>query len=201
MFLGNPSAQSYITCPHCTDPTSQLQSCACIIGMAFSLATVTGSDTSIWPKCTESKSNLEPLWEREAFHWKQSRTETRCCCHRPQIESTLCSCCLVTKLCPTIYDPMDWSPPGSSVHEILQARILEWVAISYSRGSCWPRDGTLVSRLLHWQAGSLLLVSPGKPSGGPTFATFYCSVVAVMETFLMGPFHPSAFEAVEIQRG
>ena len=145
MFLGNPSAQSYITCPHCTDPTSQLQSCACIIGMAFSLATVTGSDTSIWPKCTESKSNLEPLWEREAFHWKQSRTETRCCCHRPQIESTLCSCCLVTKLCPTIYDPMDWSPPGSSVHRIFQARILEWVAISYSRGSFQTKDQTHIS--------------------------------------------------------
>ena len=100
MFLGNPSAQSYITCLHWTDPTSQLQSCACIIGMAFSLATVIGSDTTIWPKCTESKSNLEPLWEREAFQWKQSRTETRCCCHRLQIESMICSCYLVTKLCP-----------------------------------------------------------------------------------------------------
>ena len=109
--------------------------------------------------------------------------------------------CVCTQLCPTPHDPMDCSSPGSSGHRIFQARILEWVAISYSRGSCWPRDGTLVSRLPHWQAGSLLLVPPGKPSGGPTFATFYCSVVAVMETFLIGPFHPSAVEAVEIQRG
>ena len=38
------------------------------------------------------------------------------------------------QLCPTLYDPMDCSPPGSSVHGILQARILEWVAISFSRG-------------------------------------------------------------------
>ena len=42
---------------------------------------------------------------------------------------------LVTQLCPTLFDPMDYSLPGSSVHGILQARILEWVAISYSRGS------------------------------------------------------------------
>ena len=58
-------------------------------------------------------------------------------------------------------DPMDCSPPGSSVHGILQARILEWGAISFSRGSSQPRDRTL--SLLHWQAGSLPLVPPGKP--------------------------------------
>ena len=42
-------------------------------------------------------------------------------------------------------DPMDCSPPGSSVHGILQAGILEWVAVSYSRGSSRPRDRTCVS--------------------------------------------------------
>ena len=45
------------------------------------------------------------------------------------------NCYLVTKSCPTLHDPMDCSPPGSSVHGILQARILEWVAISFSRRS------------------------------------------------------------------
>ena len=59
---------------------------------------------------------------------------------------------------PTRCNPADWSPRGSSVHGILQARILEWVAISSSRGSSWPRDWTRVSRVFpHWQAGSLLL--------------------------------------------
>ena len=53
--------------------------------------------------------------------------------------------CLVTQLCPTLCDPMDCSPPGSSVHGILQARILEWVAIPLSRGSSSPRDQTQVS--------------------------------------------------------
>ena len=52
---------------------------------------------------------------------------------------------LVTKSCPTLCDPLDYSRPGSSVHEILQARILEWVAISFSRGSCWPRNQTHIS--------------------------------------------------------
>ena len=44
-------------------------------------------------------------------------------------------CCLVAKLCLTLCDLMDCSPPGSSVHGISQARILEWVGISFSRGS------------------------------------------------------------------
>ena len=51
----------------------------------------------------------------------------------------------VTQLCPTLCDPMDCSLPGSSVHGIFQARELEWVAISFSRGSSWPRDRTQVS--------------------------------------------------------
>ena len=59
---------------------------------------------------------------------------------------------LVTQLCPTLWDPMDCSLPvyrhqrtSSSVHGILHARILEWVAISFSRASSWPRDRTRVS--------------------------------------------------------
>ena len=52
---------------------------------------------------------------------------------------------LVGQLCPTLCDPMDCSPPGSSVHGLLQARVLEWGAISFSRASSWPRGGTLVS--------------------------------------------------------
>ena len=47
--------------------------------------------------------------------------------------------------CLTLRDPMECSPPGSSVHGILQARVLKWVAISCSRGSRWPRDWTQVS--------------------------------------------------------
>ena len=46
----------------------------------------------------------------------------------------------VAQLCLTLCDPMDCSLPGSSIHGIFQARILEWVAISFSRGSSQPRD-------------------------------------------------------------
>ena len=52
---------------------------------------------------------------------------------------------LVAQSCSTLCDPMDCSPPGSSVHGILQARILEWVAMISSRGSSPPRDRTQVS--------------------------------------------------------
>ena len=52
---------------------------------------------------------------------------------------------LVAHLYPTLFDLMDCSPLGSSVHEIFQARIPEWVAISFSRGSSQPRDRTWVS--------------------------------------------------------
>ena len=55
--------------------------------------------------------------------------------------------CLVTQSCPTLCDPMDCSPSGSSVHGILQARVLEWVAISFSRGSFRQRDWTRISRI------------------------------------------------------
>ena len=54
-------------------------------------------------------------------------------------------CCLVAQLCLTLCSPMDCSLPSSSVHGILQARLLERVAISSSRGSSWPRDQTHIS--------------------------------------------------------
>ena len=66
----------------------------------------------------------------------------------------------VTQSCPTLCNPMDCSLPGSSVHGILQARILEWVAISFSRVSSWPSDQSQVSRIA---SGSLLSEPPGKP--------------------------------------
>ena len=52
-----------------------------------------------------------------------------------------------TQWCPALCDPMDCSLPGSPLHGILQARVLEWVAISFSRGSSWPRDRTRVSSI------------------------------------------------------
>ena len=75
---------------------------------------------------------------------------------------------LVTQLCPRLCNPMDYSLPGSSVHGILQARILEWIAISFSGGSSWPRDRTQVSCIAGrffavWairEAGGLFILAP-----------------------------------------
>ena len=54
-------------------------------------------------------------------------------------------CCLVAYSCPTLCDPVGCSLPGSSIHGVFQARILEWVVISSSRGSSWPRNWTHIS--------------------------------------------------------
>ena len=63
--------------------------------------------------------------------------------------------CLVTQSCPNLCNPMDCSLPGSSIHGIILARILEWIACSFSRGSSRPRDQTHIS--LHLQVDSLPL--------------------------------------------
>ena len=85
--------------------------------------------------------------------------------HQPghDTESFLFSVCCAKLLqsCPTVCDPTDCSPPGSSVHGILQAGILEWLAMPSSRGSSWPRNLSFLG-LLHWQAVSLPLDPAGK---------------------------------------
>ena len=115
----------------------------------------------------------QKLWEgseaTQLLHgWADRRVQTQCCCH-----------CSVAQSCLTLCDPMDCSTPafpvlhylwsllklcpGSSVHGICQVKIPEWVAVSSSRGSSWPRDRTWVfcvpctGRLLyHWTPGEAL---------------------------------------------
>ena len=74
--------------------------------------------------------------------------------------------CVFTKSYPALCDPLDCSPPGFSVHGISQARILEWVAGSFSRGSPCPRDPTQVSCtgrriLFHWATTLFLKMRMG----------------------------------------
>ena len=72
---------------------------------------------------------------------------------------------LVAKLCPTLCDPMDCSPPGSCVYGILQARTLERVVLPFFRVSSRPRDRTSICYgSCNSQAGSLPLAPPGKPN-------------------------------------
>ena len=69
-----------------------------------------------------------PFWNVNAYLWGESESEVTAC--------------------PTFCDPMDCSLPGSSVHGIFQAIALEWIAISFSRGSSQPRDWTRVSHIV-----------------------------------------------------
>ena len=73
------------------------------------------------------------------------------------------SAVLVAQSCPTLCDHMDYSPPASSVHGILQARILEWVAIPFSRGSS---QLGIEPASLHWQADSLPSELQGRSKAG-----------------------------------
>ena len=61
------------------------------------------------------------------------------------LSNFICLKVKVAQLCTTLCDPMDYGLPGSSVHGIFQARILEWVAVPFSRGASQPRDRTQVS--------------------------------------------------------
>ena len=72
----------------------------------------------------------------------------------------MCVClCSVGQSCPTLCDPMDCSPPGSSAHRLSQARILKWVAISFSRDSSWPGDRTCDS-CIPFIVGKLFTAEP-----------------------------------------
>ena len=69
--------------------------------------------------------------------------------YETRVRVCVCVCvCSVVQSCPTLCDPMDCSLLGSSVHGIFLARILEWISISFSRGSSRPRDQTHI--FLHW---------------------------------------------------
>jgi len=110
---------------------------------------------------------------------------------------------LVAQLCPTLCDPVNCSPPDSSVHGILQAKILKWVAIHFSRGFSQRRDQTQVSHVAgriftiwatreapmvlycSWISASVFMVSV-KPQGDPVdwpisfqFKLFVCVWVRV----------------------
>ena len=75
----------------------------------------------------------------------------------------VCVCVQSLQSCPTLCDPMDCSPPGSSVLGILQARIIEWVATPSSRGFAWPRDQNHVSCICYTADRFFTIKSPRKP--------------------------------------
>ena len=99
-------------------------------------------------------------WKNE-FHLKAGKIKIKSVCH---MSILLCTCAKLLQSCLTLFDPMNYSPPGCYIHEILQARIQEWVAIPSSRGSSQPRVWTpYFFHILTWQASHLSWVPPMNP--------------------------------------
>ena len=107
--------------------------------------------------CLTQRTLAKPGGVFGSHGWDRRGKSRRWCCwypvgghqeysqHPTMHRTEKCHCCSVTRSCPTLWNPRNCSPLGSSVHGISQARILEWVAISFSRGSSWSRDQTHVS--------------------------------------------------------
>ena len=98
---------------------------------------------SQWPERTEGGDSLLTIIPKSppAAWWGRAATARVYGCKLKESESEVAESCL------TLCDPMDCSLPGSSVHGIFQARVLEWAAISFSKESSRPRDWTWVSRI------------------------------------------------------
>ena len=97
------------------------------------------------PACLPGSLGSPPGSEGRVDGWGgpgHGRHFRRCLGARGVCLANCCHCCSVAQSCPTLCDPVDCSLPGSSVHGILQVRILEWVAISFCRGSSPPRGGS-----------------------------------------------------------
>ena len=94
------------------------------------------------------------------------------------VASVKCTCvCSVNQSCPNLGNPMDCSPPGFSVHGNLQARILEWVTFSSSRGSSPSKDRTRVSFVFCTGRQNITTELPGKTFSqiATLLSIYYCS--------------------------
>ena len=113
--------------------------------------------TEHWTSC-KGKCGLSFIHESNNPEEKQDQFMCVCVC--------VCVCVYMLSWFSRVWfcNPVDCSPPGSSVHGILQTKILEWVAMPSSRGSSWSGDLTHISYVyLHWQVDSLPLSHWGSP--------------------------------------
>ena len=119
---------------------------SCIAGGFFTNWTIREAPVGL----SYYKNGVVIHWDREASRYRFYSVRSGC------------MCVLVAQLCPSLCDPTNCSLPGFSVHEILQARILEWIAIPFSRESFLPRDWTLVSCIIGRFFTTWATVSPVK---------------------------------------
>ena len=125
------------------------------------------------------KGELIILYQVKSFHERPCQAHGDCGGPREQLpylrsqhpwsspRGTAVCCAKSRQSCLPLYDPMDSSVPGSTVHGILLARILQWAAISSSRGSSQPRDQTWVSCIVD----TYHLSHQGSPKAVPIIAT------------------------------
>ena len=99
--------------------------------------------------------------------------------------SPLCVRAMLLQSCPALWDPVHCSPPGSSVHGILRARILEWVSISYSRRSSWPRDWICIS-YISFTGSRFFSAGAAKPICSPSVALKTILYLQVTSLLLKG---------------
>ena len=136
--------------------------CMCDFSSVFQkkVGHTTDLPLSVYHQADSPTSQIWVAAEEQLLTWKtrvdtqvnKHRNSGNCVCVSNGVLSRnflfllwVCLCMKVTQSCLTLCNPMDCSPPRSSVHAILQARILEWVAMPSFRGSSWPREWTLVS--------------------------------------------------------
>ena len=139
-------AKSFQSCPTLGNPLDCRVRGSSVHGLIqariLAWAAISSSKGSSWPRGWTCVSHMSCLAGRffttSAPFLSSGRCSSAIAFYHP------CMLAKLLQLCPTLWDPMDNSPPGSSVHGILQARTLEWVATSSSRGSSWPRDWTFL---------------------------------------------------------
>ena len=109
------------------------------------------SPAANWWNCKEQRRAI-PVGS--CLNWRFMRKINGCCSFKPLCFGMICYAVRAAwkqanlfQSCPTLCNPEDCSPPASSVHGILQARILEWVAMPPSRGSSWPRGQTHITHI------------------------------------------------------
>ena len=124
----------------------------------FSLSCIgEGNGNPLQCSCLENPRDGGACWAA-VYQGAQSRTRLKQLSSSSSSMQLLKVKVLVAQSHLTLWNPMDYSPPGSSVHGILQARILEWVSIPFSRGSSWPRYWIHVSCV----AGRFFTAEPSK---------------------------------------
>ena len=121
--------------------------------------------------------------------------------HRHELRRNLCTCATSLQVCPALFDPGDWSPPGSFMHGILQARIQKGVAVPSSRGSSRPRDqkSKTFSSCKNPAPHSLLLMGSVSTDASCLNQQFHCwleivSLLSFLLHLLSGFFSPSKEE-------